>query len=697
MPQTEARASQTRTMSTTGHRYAPLRDADELDELNGGFEAWLFRRSTNLHQGLVVGVLVVVATTLPFDEPSMRTADVRNLLAFAVMLVGRTVAHHSPTAHRELARRVCTAVFIFSWVSSGMLDAWTFTRSTVSGASWLGFFAAYLLDCALVCPALALSFAMPPWATIGLQSSLVPGMYLLVQQTPSNLTPTSSAKVMVALSFLASLALGAVVSFTSFAILRQTFSTMGKVSSLADAKSRCVAQWDKAHACAQHKPTHGHGPTLQYSPTAPPADAVDIARVPPSFSYIAAISHDFGTPIAAMRSLLGTLEANEQVIASIGHKQMRRLLGMLELLSTMRSMAIDINKLESGQPLQPERKSFSVRQLTDELMDIMEHTPKKEAVRVTCDVDEQLDVIISDQRWLLLILINFLSNAFKNTVEGVVAVTISVVDGSESQANRRMLRVRVADSGLGVRADLIPHLFQAFAQASKHTFGTGLGLYYVRELASALGGVVQYERNEPRGACFWVDVPFHPVNEGCAEPLSEVVVEPNAPAATSAVGADGSDSSSSLAIPLSAPPSAAPPSAGMDGTPLSSVSVLLAEDDEFMCEAGATVLSQAGVGEVVVVTDGREALEQLASRSFTVALLDVNMPFMDGIECVRRLRENEEARADPRALVKAVTANADDPGTHAECLAAGFDEVLAKPIGRQRVEEFLAPVLTGKL
>ena len=112
--------------------------------------------------------------------------------------------------------------------------------------------------------------------------------------------------------------------------------------------------------------------------------------MPPSSSYIAAISHDFGTPIAAMRSLLSTLEANEQVIASIGHKQMRRLLGMLELLSTMRSMAIDINKLESGQPLQPERKSFSVRQLTDELMDIMEHTPKKEAVRVTCDVDEQL-------------------------------------------------------------------------------------------------------------------------------------------------------------------------------------------------------------------------------------------------------------------------------------------------------------------
>jgi len=129
-------------------------------------------------------------------------------------------------------------------------------------------------------------------------------------------------------------------------------------------------------------------------------------------------------------------------------------------------MAIDINKLESGQPLQPERKTFSVRQLTDELMDIMEHTPKKEAVRVTCDVDEQLDVIISDQRWLLLILINLLSNAFKNTVEGIVAVTISVVEGSESQANRRMLRVRVADSGLGVRADLIPHLFQAFAQAS---------------------------------------------------------------------------------------------------------------------------------------------------------------------------------------------------------------------------------------
>jgi CheY-like chemotaxis protein len=415
--------------------------------------------------------------------------------------------------------------------------------------------------------------------------------------------------------------------------------------------------------------------------------------VPPSSSYIAAISHDFGTPIAAMRSLLSTLEANEQVVASVGRKQMCRLVGMLDLLSTIRSMAIDINKLESGQSLQPERASFSVRQLADDAMGIVEHVHKKEAVRVTFNVDEQLDVIISDQRWLLLILLNFLSNAFKNTVEGSVAVTVSVVDGSEPQADRPMLRLRVADSGLGVPADLVPHLFKAFAQASKRTLGTGLGLYYVSELAGALGGVVHHERNEPRGACFWVDVPFHPVNGGRAEPLSEVVVELSAPIAlVVGAGAPGDEPSGSIA----APP-AAPPPADVDATHLlSSASVLLAEDDGFMREAGHFVLNEAGFSEVIVVTDGREALEQLTSRTSTVALLDVHMPFMDGMECVKRLRENEEASSAPRAFVMAVTAAADDPGTRSECLAAGFDEVHEKPITRLWINTVLAPALAAR-
>jgi hypothetical protein len=237
--------------------YAPLRDAgDELDELNRGFETWLFRCSTNLHNGLLVGVMVFLAVGSQLGEPIARTVDLVEISCAAVMIVGRTAAHRSPVAHRELARHACTAFFILLWVALSMLDVWAWSRGTTfSDVDWLNMMMCYALGSVVIHPALALSFALPPWAAIAFNvTSTVPCMYLLVQQTPSSLTPTSSVQAAVALGFMCSQGLGAAMSLISFAMLRHSFDTMGRVGNLADAKSRCAPSLCVGH-CVASLPT----------------------------------------------------------------------------------------------------------------------------------------------------------------------------------------------------------------------------------------------------------------------------------------------------------------------------------------------------------------------------------------------------------------------------------------------------------
>ena len=113
--------------------------------------------------------------------------------------------------------------------------------------------------------------------------------------------------------------------------------------------------------------------------------------------YIAAISHDFGTPISMLRMLLAELEGDAKLNTLVGP----RLSGMhagLELLSTIRHKAVALNKIEHGQQLQPERASCSLRAILDDVERVAHSIPKKDAVRLETTVDETLAAQAS-RRW----------------------------------------------------------------------------------------------------------------------------------------------------------------------------------------------------------------------------------------------------------------------------------------------------------
>ena len=127
---------------------------------------------------------------------------------------------------------------------------------------------------------------------------------------------------------------------------------------------------------------------------------------------------------------------------------------------------------------------------------------------------------------------------------------------------------------------------------------------------------------------------------------------------------------------------------------------LLVDDDDFVREATRLVLEGAieGAGRIEEAADGEEGLLKFKRAGpFDLVLLDAQMPFMDGLECMRRLRAWEQTGERPagdgpatRVRAIAVSGNADDPGFHHEAMTAGFDDAIAKPLTHARAQAMLA-------
>ena len=132
----------------------------------------------------------------------------------------------------------------------------------------------------------------------------------------------------------------------------------------------------------------------------------------------------------------------------------------------------------------------------------------------------------------------------------------------------------------------------------------------------------------------------------------------------------------------------------------SSLRLLLAEDDAFIREATVSLIEAQGVSHIETAEDGNEALQRMTSGeqpAIDLALVDLQMPFMDGLDCVRQLRAWELSREADRSQLQgrrrtrviALSANCDQPGVRKECADAGFDEAIEKPLTQDRLRSLL--------
>jgi PAS domain S-box-containing protein len=277
-------------------------------------------------------------------------------------------------------------------------------------------------------------------------------------------------------------------------------------------------------------------------------------------------------------------------------------------------------------------------------------------ISVALELDPSASIIAGDPERLQQVVWNLVNNAIKFTPKaGHVSIRLKRVDSD--------IELEVSDSGQGIAADFLPHVFDRFRQAEGTTTrrhgGLGLGLALVRYLVEAHGGRVSAASPGPGlGATFRAWFPVQAV----------VVAQEMEPASRESM------------------PSAAPDTSSVD---LAGINVLVVDDEADARDLVATVLRGAGA-EVTVAASAAEALRLLATSFPMVLVSDVGMPEVDGYDLIRRVRSQFDANGSNLPAV-ALTAYAREEDRRL-ALAAGFDRHVAKPVEPAELVRIVARV-----
>ncbi|MGQ4661598.1 ATP-binding protein [Lysobacter sp. F6437] len=359
--------------------------------------------------------------------------------------------------------------------------------------------------------------------------------------------------------------------------------------------------------------------------------------------FLATLGHEVRTPMTGVLGMTELLLGTPLDPRQRGYADSIR--GAGEHLLRLVNDALDLARIESGK-LELAEQPFDLRALVDDVAALM--APLAAARGLAFAVEFDGDVANGwrgDPVRLRQILLNLVGNAIKFTEHG------SVTLGASRDADTG-IHLRVADTGPGLNEEQQARLFRRFEQAegartAARYGGSGLGLAICQELAAAMGGSITVESSPGVGATFDVHLP----------------------------------------LPQAAVPTVAtPPVAAGSARPLS---VLLVEDDPIVAEV-ITGLVQAQRHRVNHVGHGLAALVEVATQRFDVALLDLDLPGMDGIALARHLRAQ-----GIRSRLVAITARA-DAEAEPQAMAAGFDGFLRKPVTgallRQQLEGELQAV-----
>lgn len=383
-------------------------------------------------------------------------------------------------------------------------------------------------------------------------------------------------------------------------------------------------------------------------------------------AFLANMSHEIRTPMNAIIGFADLLKAD-----GVDAAQAQRLDHLSEaahhLLGLINDI-LDLSKIESGK-LTLERMDFSMRECIARAVMLVAEQAKSKGLELALDVARLPNALCGDPIRLSQVLLNLLGNAVKFTENGRIDLRGSVVEETDDAL---LVRFEVRDTGIGIAPEHLGNLFNAFEQGDCSTTrrfgGTGLGLALTRHLAELMGGKVGAQSELGLGSTFWFTVRLAPAQQPVnlqSEHALEVIAQPRA----------GNSTGQSKFAP---------------GSAQSTARVLLVEDNRFNQEVALAVLKRGGV-KADLAPDGRAALEKVRSHQYNLVLMDLQMPIMDGFDTTQALRAMPEYESTP---ILALTANAGGE-TRAECLAAGMDDHIAKPISPQRLHEALARWLPG--
>jgi PAS domain S-box-containing protein len=359
--------------------------------------------------------------------------------------------------------------------------------------------------------------------------------------------------------------------------------------------------------------------------------------------FLANMSHEIRTPL---NGLIGILELAIDTPSSLElhYQYLKTAADSGRTLRYLINDILDFSKISAGK-LNLEEIAFNIRDNVESVTQHFKTLAEDKCISLYSSIDSAVPAhLIGDPVRIRQVLFNLIGNAVKFTDSGIVQIDICLLESTSTNA---MLEISVTDSGIGISEEKQSRIFEAFEQADNSTTrrfgGTGLGLSISSALVRLMGGKIGLDSKEGMGSRFWVVLGFAVPDHIAADslPLQDEY------------------------LPL-------------EKTPCwQSLHILLAEDNLVNQCLMHDALEKRG-HSVEIVGNGREALQRLATGTYDLVLMDVQMPIMGGLEACSKLRKSEHGKTTHQRII-ALTAYAME-GDRERCLEAGMDDYLSKPI-----------------
>ncbi len=361
--------------------------------------------------------------------------------------------------------------------------------------------------------------------------------------------------------------------------------------------------------------------------------------------FLANMSHEIRTPMNAILGFIEQLAKHEKedhrkkifdTISNSGHT-----------LLTIINDILDISKIDSNK-IELDPQNTHLYKLFEEIGSLFEESIKNKSINYSLKIDENVPTCaVIDEVRIKQCVINLISNAIKFTDErGIIECMVSFNENVQS------ISVDIKDDGVGIAEENIKKIFNIFEQEDASTTrrfgGTGLGLSITKRLIETMDGNIGVKSSLDRGTIFTVTFPY----VVCSDTKEVQIRE------------------------------------GFENIKLSKGLVLIVEDNKTNQMLLSMILDDLGL-EYKIANNGQEALDMFEDNNdFSIILMDENMPVMNGIEAVKKIREIENENSSGHIPIVAVTANATS-GDAKHFIDAGMDDYIAKPYSETDIKRVL--------
>jgi signal transduction histidine kinase/DNA-binding response OmpR family regulator len=367
--------------------------------------------------------------------------------------------------------------------------------------------------------------------------------------------------------------------------------------------------------------------------------------------FMANISHELRTPMNAIigftdLTLTTDLHLTQREYLGNVHRSGYNLLGIINDI-------LDYSKIEAGK-LTIENRAFNLCQLVEETVDSLAIKAFEKKLELICTADPSLPVqVLGDPGRIQQVLMNLLGNAIKFTAKGEVVVSLKKGGVMQTSGDRKIQQIEltVRDTGIGVPKEKLERIFESFTQADTSTTrrygGTGLGLTIARNLAEMMGGSLEVESEPGKGSSFTLKLSLEIVDEMSTVPVVHRQILKR---------------------------------------------VLVVDDNITNCKLLESIFEYMGVA-CTICNGGLQALDILAAtavkESFDLIITDHQMPVMDGITLVGKIKQSLSNRPQPFILM---LSSLDKGMCLEDAERAGIDLFLSKPVKLHELNSILQSI-----